>query len=316
MEASLAEYLDHAPVFIRRPSGEILHWTEGCSELYGYTDVEALGRISHELLKTVLPESLEAIEAILSAEGEWSGRLQHTAKSGRKIWAETVWRLRRKSDTGQPIVIEQNTDITTRVELEERSALLARELEHRVKNILAIVQALARMSFTATPDEQRKFDERLVALAEANKLLQDATWREADLRALVIEVARGLGIQDRIRLAGPDVAISSSQTIGLALAVHELCTNALKYGALTRPAGWVELYWTVDALGPQVIHVTWKEHGGPAVVPPSRVGFGTRLIRQAVQGQNGAPVELKFEPAGLVCEMHLVCENDTAGLSA
>jgi len=306
MEATLNEFLNHAPVFLRRPDGEILYWTEGCAALFGFSAEEAQGRNSHELLQTIFPEDLARIEAQLQKYGEWSGRLRHTAKSGQNIWMLSVWRFREGTNPSGPIVIEQNSDITRRVELEEQSALLMRELEHRVKNLLAVVQALARMSFPDAPAEQRgKFEHRLRALSEATRLLREASWEEAPLAGIVTEVAQGLGIASRIRLDGPPVMISSNHVMGLALAIHELATNALKHGALSTEAGHVELGWTVDPESPSHIDLEWREHGGPSVSPPARTGFGTRLIRHAVALQMDAPVDLRFEPGGVVCRLRL-----------
>ena len=175
MEATLIELLDHVPVFVRRREGEILHWTDGCRDLYGYSAEEACGRTASELLRTVFPEPWDAIEATLSEQGQWSGRLRQTCKSGREIWTEAVLRLRDSANPGGPIVVEQASDITARIELEEQSALLARELEHRVRNILTVVQALVRLSIPDAPEEQQhKLYGRIAALAEANKLLHDA----------------------------------------------------------------------------------------------------------------------------------------------
>jgi len=306
MEATLNEFLNHAPVFLRRPDGEILYWTEGCAALFGFSPAEAQGRNSHELLQTIFPEDLARIEAVVESTGEWSGRLRHTTKSGRNIWTLSDWRFRQGTNPSGPIVIEQNSDITGRVQLEEQSALLMRELEHRVKNLLAVVQALARMSFPDAPAEQRgKFEHRLLALSEANRLLREASWEEAPLVDIVTEVARGLGISARIRLDGPPVMISSNDVMGLALAIHELATNALKHGALSTGGGHVELSWAVDPESPQHIDLQWQEQGGPPVSPPGQTGFGTRLICHAVAAQIGAPVELKFEPGGVVCRLRL-----------
>jgi len=305
MEATLTELVQHLPVFMRRLDGEILFWSEGCTDLYGFAADEALGHKSFELLQTVLPEPLAAIEATLSAHGEWSGRLRRITKSGRELWTETAWKLRDSVEPGGLILVEQSTDITSRVELEERSALLARELEHRVKNILTIVQALARSSFPGVPEQQlATFERRLVALSGANKILQEASWQEADLAAIVREVARSFDAEERIRLVGPPVAVSSQHVMGFALAMHELCTNALKHGALSRPDGFVELCWTVEDGSEPLVLVRWQERDGPPVVTPTRMGFGTRLIRSAIPGPH-ASAKLRFEPSGVVCELRI-----------
>jgi len=304
MEATLAELVQHLPVFLRRLDGEILFWTEGCTDLYGFTADEALGRKSFELLHTALPDALDGIQATLIAKREWSGRLRRVTKSGRELWTETAWKLRNSVDPGGWIVVEQSTDITQRVELEERSSLLSGELEHRVKNILTIAQALARTSFPGAPRHQLEtFERRLLALSGANKILQETSWQEADLVAIVREVAHNFDANERIRLIGPPLAISSQHAMGFALAVHELCTNAIKHGALSRPTGYVELTWEIERESGLVL-VRWQERGGPPVVTPSRTGFGTQLIRRAISGQDGS-AKIRFEPSGLVCELRI-----------
>ena len=306
MEATLLEYLEHAPVFLRRPDGEILHWTDGCRELYGFTPEEAQGSNSHDLLKTVFPESLEAINARLSAQREWSGRLRHITKEGRQLWTLSVWRLRQGRNPAGQLVIEQITDITAHVELEEQRALLARELEHRVKNLLAVVQSLARTSFPDAPAEQKsRFDNRLLALAQANQRLREASWDGARLRDVDCEVAGALGLDQRIDMSGPDLTITSEHVMGLALAIHELCTNALKHGSLSTPAGTVAVTWDVDPKHQDHALVRWRERGGPEPIQPSKPGFGMRLIQQAVSGQIGSPVQLHFGSEGLSCDMRL-----------
>jgi PAS domain S-box-containing protein len=304
MEASLAELVNHVPVMLRRPQGEILHWSQGCSELFGFSANEACGRNSHDLLQTVFPEPSRAIEAALDQRGVWRGRLHHTAKSGQQLWTEAALRLRNAGDPPTAVIVEQYTDITLRVELEERSALLTRELEHRVKNVLSVVQALARMTFRGAPAEQRKkMDERIGALAEANSLLQAGSWKEADLRSIVNEVAGRLGIEEHLRIEGPDIAVSSGQAMNLALAIHELCTNALKYGALSQDGGWVEVSWgtTID----ENVQLRWLERGGPPVRQPSGTGFGMRLIRKALSIDARAPAEVRFGPDGVTWHLFL-----------
>jgi PAS domain S-box-containing protein len=303
VEGTLTELLNAATVFVRRPGGEILHWTDGCRDLYGYTAEEALGRSATELLQSEFTDPPERVAASLSSSGKWRGRVRRVGKSGQAIWTETVLLRREAASPEGPILIEQSSDITERVELEEKNELLARELQHRVRNILGVVQAIVRMSFPDAPAEQRlKMEERIAALGEAVKLLQDSSWKQAGMRAIVAEIGNGLGISERIAAEGPDVAIASDDTMGLSLALHELCTNALKYGALSRPEGRVALSWKSDP-DANVVRIRWKESGGPSVTPPTRTGFGTLLIRRAIAGKTKTSVELDYAPDGVGCEL-------------
>jgi len=203
-------------------------------------------------------------------------------------------------------VIEQITDITDAVQIEEQRMLLARELEHRVKNLLTVVQSLAWSSFPDAPPEQKsRFDNRLLALAHANQLLRDASWDEARLIDVVNEIANALGLDRRLQFSGPDVTIVSEHVMGFALAIHELCTNALKHGAFSVPQGIASVVWDVDPDERDRVRVRWQERGGPSPVPPTKLGFGTRLIERAIAGQLGAPAMLSFDPEGVVCELSL-----------
>jgi PAS domain S-box-containing protein len=298
LEATLAEYLSHALVFVRKASGEIVHWTLGAQELYGFTADEAVGRISHELLQTVFPEELSVIDARLHMNRQWHGRLNQTARDGRKIWTESLWRLR-----STDIVVEQNVDISDRAELERHRELAAMELTHRINNMLTVVQAVARASFgTQNPDGLRDFDRRLTALAEANRVLTRGHLERPFLRKIILEVAEAMEVEGRILLDGPDAELRPSAAFAYTLAFHELCTNALKHGSLRGPIGNVEVTWSIFGDAPERIHVIWREVGGPPVTPPERQGFGSRLISTLVSAELGTPVGMRFEPGGLVCE--------------
>ena len=303
MELALAEYLSHAPVYVRFDDGEIVYWTKGCEELYGYTFDEVRGRRSHELLKTEFPEPLERIEALLCRDGEWRGRLRHTCKNGSVIWVESLWRRRFGAAYARPIVVEQNTDVTERVEIERQREILTLELDHRVKNILAVVQGLARFSFgEADRTHVRQFEERLRALAEAHAVLTREHWRSAGLKDLLGEIIHAMRLEGRVQFTGPDVVLAPSSAIAYALAFHELATNALKHGALSQPKGRVEVRWSLEGQAKERLHLVWTESDGPAVEPPSRSGFGSRLIKRAVAHELGAAVRFDYRPSGLVCE--------------
>jgi two-component system CheB/CheR fusion protein len=301
LEKALAEYLSHAPVFIRTLDGVIVHWTGGAQELYGFAAAEAEGHCAHSLLRTEFPEPLQRINQRLQDNGEWRGRLRHTTRDGREIWTVSNWRLRAAKPQDRPLVVEINTDITDRVAIERQRELLVEELNHRVKNTLAIVQAIARLSF-ADADKAcvRRFEQRLVALAQAHSLLVREQWEYAELKDVVAGVAGSLNVRERICAEGPDVQLRPTSAVSYTLAIHELCTNAIKHGALSSPDGRVEIAW--ELLDSGKIHLLWREIGGPQVRPPAHRGFGSALIERALAGELGSPVQMRFEPTGLVCE--------------
>ncbi|HEY0085499.1 MAG TPA: sensor histidine kinase, partial [Allosphingosinicella sp.] len=195
-------------------------------------------------------------------------------------------------------------DVTDRRRAEEHQRLLINELNHRVKNSLAIVQGLAQQSFkgeAASQAARQAFEGRLSALAAAHDLLTLEAWQSASLRRIVEDViAPYCGHRERFGVDGPDLALPPKVAVSLALGLHELCTNAAKYGALSRAEGRVRVGWS--AKGGR-LQLEWRETGGPPVEAPSRRGFGTRMIERGLASELGGKVEIAFEPAGVVCRI-------------
>ncbi|MBV9930674.1 MAG: PAS domain S-box protein [Alphaproteobacteria bacterium] len=195
-------------------------------------------------------------------------------------------------------------DITERKRAERRQQLLVAELDHRVKNTLAIVQGIAYQTLRggAVPDAVAEaFAGRLQALASAHDILTKAGFETASLRGIaeaVLEVHDGE--ERRVRLDGKEVQLTPQLAVNLAIALHELATNAVKYGALSVPGGRVEFTWQ-QAEGRLLL--TWRESGGPPVAEPEREGFGTRMIRRALASELRGPVTLEFRPEGLFCRI-------------
>jgi two-component sensor histidine kinase len=197
--------------------------------------------------------------------------------------------------------------VTVRAEragAERRRTLLLREMNHRIKNILAAVQAIANQTFKdgATPDRLAAFGSRLSAMAAAHDLLVTENWESADLaEALGAAIGPFGADRERFTLDGPGLQITARAALSLSMAIHELCTNAAKYGALSTPAGRVAVSWRLDGdAASGRFHLAWREEGGPPVTPPDRRGFGTRLIETALAGDLGAAARLHFDPDGLV----------------
>jgi two-component sensor histidine kinase len=200
------------------------------------------------------------------------------------------------------------SDVTARREAEERQALLAREVDHRAKNALAVVQSVVRL----TPAQEaaafkRAVEGRVSALARAQALLAADRWTGADLHALLAgELAPFRSDGQRVALDGPRVALPPGAAQPLAMAAHELATNALKYGALSAAGGSVSVSWRVEGGRPGVLRLRWAEADGPPVAgPPSRRGFGSRVIEGTVRGQLGGAVSLSWERTGLICELQV-----------
>jgi two-component sensor histidine kinase len=206
-------------------------------------------------------------------------------------------------------IFVEGSDVTDRVLGERQQKLLVDELNHRVKNTLATVQAIARQTARATPDPtafRDAFESRLLALSKTHNLLTDGGWMSAALADVLRAELEPFG-EGRFRLEGRAVALSSAEAVALGLVVHELATNAAKYGALSRPEGRLEVSWLVDEAR---LALTWREFGGPPVVAPERRGFGSRLIERSLEGQLGGGAVLDFAPDGLICRIELPLTAD------
>jgi two-component sensor histidine kinase len=195
-------------------------------------------------------------------------------------------------------------DITERKRSEAQIAMLAREAEHRAKNILATVQATAHLTHADTVgDFKQALNGRIQALANAHTLFVKSRWIGADLRTLAVQELSPYcqGDQGRARIDGPDLMLEpgTAQMVGVCL--HELATNAAKYGALSRSHGRVRIAWSQTSDGRLVL--SWTEIGGPPVAPPMRQGFGTRVMKQMVGGQLKGEMRFDWRLEGLVCEL-------------
>ena len=227
---------------------------------------------------------------------------------------EIRWLMRRgeviRDPDGRPVrVIGVTYDISDRKAAEEQQRLLMQELAHRVKNTLAMTQAIATQTLrnAGSLEEMREtFGSRLLALARAHDLLIKGNWTSMSIRSLVAGALEPHddGLPGRFTIDGPDLDLGAQAALGLALALHELGTNAAKYGALSVPEGRVAIAWAVRGSGTDArFRFRWVEQGGPAVATPSRSGFGSRLIQRGLAASFGGDVRLAFRAAGLALEL-------------
>jgi PAS domain S-box-containing protein len=214
-------------------------------------------------------------------------------------------------------IFVQGHDVTEEVAAAEAQKLLINELNHRVKNTLAIVQGLASQSFRrldGAGEAMAAFDARLHALSAAHSLLTARNWEPARLVDTVrgaVEATVGLDLE-RISFDGPDLTLPPQTGVSLAMIVHELCTNAIKYGALSAPAGSVLIEWQAQDAGDHCeLIMDWRESGGPPVTPPSRRGFGSRLIERGLSADEHNAVTLAFRPEGVQCHFRMRIADDT-----
>lgn len=216
-------------------------------------------------------------------------------------------------------VFVQGHDVTDEFLLMQRQELLINELNHRVKNTLAIVQGLAAQSFRGvdtTGAARATFDARLKTLATAHDLLTDRNWEPTLLGETVrMAIAAAAGADAaRAEISGPEVLLAPQNAVALAMAVHELSTNAIKYGALSNDRGQVRVTWEQTAAANDGISlvIEWQEQGGPPVTPPVRKGFGTRLIERGLTAEMGGDAEIDFHADGLRCRISIVLSQDAS----
>jgi two-component sensor histidine kinase len=186
----------------------------------------------------------------------------------------------------------------------ERYILLARELQHRTKNLLAVIHAIASASLSES-SARRDFFERLHALATAQDLLMEGDGRRASFRHLVSSALDSFG--SRIVVDGPEIHLDATTAQGFALILHELATNAAKHGALSRPSGTVTVQWSRDARSPATLRFRWVERGGPPASPPKRRGFGTKLLEIAVP-TGDTPPRFEYSPEGFSYDLSVALD--------
>ena len=198
------------------------------------------------------------------------------------------------------------SDVTLRKRHEQHQRMLLNELNHRVKNTLATVQSIAKQTLrnAASLAESREvFDARLIALSKAHNVLTRELWEGAALREIVREALAAHSSdagEHRLRFEGPEIRLQPRAALALSMALHELATNAIKYGALSNEAGEVEIRWWIGE-DLAYFHLLWTEMGGPPVAIPLRRGFGSRLIEQGLSQDLAGDVRLEFAPQGVVC---------------
>ena len=213
----------------------------------------------------------------------------------------------------EPMVLAVVRDITDRRAAEDERQLLIREINHRAKNILSLVRAIAHQTEASSyPEFVARFDERIQSLSASHNLLIKSGWRNVSLVELVRTQLAHFGdlLGGRMTMRGPDLRITAAAAQAIGMALHELATNAAKYGALSTDTGRVEIVWGLecDRAGKHRFTMEWSEKGGPTVVPPTRHGFGWTVLCQMTKMSLGADVTLEFTHAGVV--WRLACPAD------
>ena len=304
--ASIVESSDDA-IVSKDLNGVIASWNRGAERLFGYTAAEAVG----QPISMLIPEERLDEEPGILARIRRGERIDHyetvrRRKDGALIDISLTVSPVRNAEGRIVGASKIARDITEQKRAREQQALLINEIKHRIKNTLAIVQAIASQTLrTASAKERDAFFARLQALAEAHELLMHENWRQASLRDVVDRALKPFQEKhrERFRIGVPDgIWLDSQKSCLVMMVLHELATNAAKYGALSNASGRVRLVCEIghDDRANE-FELSWDESGGPPVEPPQHKGFGSLLIRRAVAEQGKA--RLDFNPEGVSCSL-------------
>jgi PAS domain S-box-containing protein len=288
-------------------------WSPEAMQLFGFDlpgGIGAVGGDADEYLAALHPDDrhwMNHFHETANVQDFYEGDYRIVRPDGMVRWV-----------TGRALVVERDahgkarrtvtvvTDITEQKETEEHARFLLRELSHRSKNLIAVIQGIAhrtaRTSVSLQEFEQR-FDSRLAALAASHNVLASQDWRAAPLEVLVREQLASFVEADaaRIHVQGPQVRVNANSAQIIGLAIHELATNAIKHGSLAVPVGRVRVDWAVglDQESERQLFIRWSESDGPAISPPTRSGFGQTVVRDMFVRMLGAEVQIDFSPKGL-----------------
>jgi len=303
--ASIVESSDEA-IVSKNIDGIVTSWNAGAERVFGYTAEEAVG----QPIAIVIPQDRQSEEREILTRIRRGERIEHFEtirqhKHGTLITVSlTVSPV--KNAEGKIVGASKIArDITEQKRNQDRIAILAREAEHRSKNVLANVQAAVNLSRADTTEGLKKAIEgRIQALANVHSLFIESRWIGADLATIAAQELGPYSATDnrRIRIEGPPVFLEPNAAQTVAITLHELATNAVKYGSLSGKRGQVELQWQRSPDGQLVIR--WAETGGPAVEPPTHQGFGTVIIER-MSGQLGGAAQFDWRAEGLLCEITL-----------
>jgi len=284
----------------------ITSWNLGAERLYGHSAEEAIGGS----VMMVVPDDRREEEPAILAKIRAGQKVEpyetkRRCKNGRLV--DVLLSVSPIYDTYGRIVGASKIahDISAKKEAERLQTVLVGELNHRVKNVLATVMAIARQTLGRSDVDRTSvetFDARLTSMARAHDLLIHGNWEQAELTA-VVRQALSPYPKEKFEIHGPTMQLAPRAVVSISLALHELATNAAKYGALSVPDGRVAIVWSLEGNGSDRLRLRWQEAGGPTVTPPTRKGFGSRLIESLLAAELNGEVQVSYEPSGLICEV-------------
>ncbi|MDB5452017.1 MAG: histidine kinase [Caulobacteraceae bacterium] len=312
LAAAIIDSAKDYAIFTIDAAGVITSWSSGAAAVIGYSRDEAVG-MHFGALFTEPDRSADAPAAEIARalrEGRAEDTRWHKRKDGELFWANGVTMVMRDGDS--PSLLKVIRDETPSRRADEQRVLLLHELNHRIKNTLATVQSIADQTLRGAKVDVRVrtvLAQRLRAVSEAHDVLVDQNWAGADLMAIVAGALEPFmsAYTDRLAVGGPDIRLAPNEAVAISLVLHELATNAVKYGALSTAEGRIRVEWNLaqNGRGERQMNLLWAEEGGPAVEPPDHRGFGARLIDRLFEQETNGEAKIDFAPQGLRCSMSL-----------
>ncbi|WP_018899435.1 PAS domain S-box protein [Rhizobium sp. 2MFCol3.1] len=290
----------------------ITNWNAAAEKLYGYSREEAIGQTVLMLVpEGRRDEETEILSKISAGETIHRYETQRLSKSGRPVDVQlSVSPI--YDSSGRAIgASKMSQDISARKEAERLQRVLIGELNHRVKNVFATVMAISRQTLDRdgdAADSVASFNARLMSMAHAHDLLTHNDWQRADLAELIKQVLKPYP-PEKFDVEGGPVLLPQKAVVSFSLAIHELATNAAKYGALSVSQGTVSISWTYSQASRR-LRFSWIERDGPTVEPPTRKGFGSRLIERLLAAQINGQSSISYNPDGVACEIEAVLAQD------
>lgn len=302
-------------IFLMNDRQRCIYMNRAAEKLTGFTldEVLALDRPLHDIVHHTRPDGSHFPLEECAIDRAFP---EHNQMQGEEVFVHKDGNCYPVAFTASPIRDEASKTIGTIIEVrdireeraaKERQRLLIDELNHRVKNTISAVQSIAYQSLKgADAGARQAFEGRLAALSAAHNVLTKEGWTGASLCIAIKTAIAPFEAPGRFVLEGEDHPLAPKMVVSLSMVIHELATNSVKYGSLSAPGGAVRIEWRLkpDANGQRLL-MRWEESGGPPVEPPTRTGFGTRLLERQFAMEFGGSVKLDYRPTGLVCEIDL-----------
>jgi PAS domain S-box-containing protein len=306
----------------KEPNHPLIFANDSFLSLVGYGREEVLGQSFDFLMgRSAAPGALTQVEAAFASSSENDFEICFRRKDGSIFWAAVFISpvLDKTGDVVQHFA--SFVDLSKHKQEEDRLRFLLGELNHRTQNTLATVQAIAVQTLRGAANKEvvDTFEGRILALSKAHSLLGRKHWESVSLRDVIDQILQPFGLNDRrvdrFWVEGDDVRLQPKAAVSLAMLFHELATNAAKHGALSNgAAGKIDIAWQAEPTSPgDRMRLRWQESGGPAVTPPGRKGFGSRLIEGGLAQDLDGVVRLDYEPAGVVCQIIMPVRREVDG---